>query len=310
MDEVVMKQTQVDKPEHIIRSASPDVLQIIQNNKSLIASLFVLCALATGIFGFTLGGFSENQSYKVSAKVNDISVLEEKIAVQDFVSLEIEKIDTKNRNFELQEENRTIVEASNTLEEKILGALMNNLDSKLLSNRSSNVNSFVQEAYNLIEMNLKIENFKKTEDYNLIDLSEYESTVKTRLARIPTLKPIPGSFPGYGWRRHPIYGYSEFHPASDQNAPHGTPIKAAGSGYVVASAFDWSRGYYIIINHGNGFTTTYMHNSANLVSTGENVNKGDVIARVGSTGISTGAHLHFEVAYNGTPFNPTTILIQ
>lgn len=305
-----MKQTQPDKSGHFVRSISPDVLQVIRNNKSLIFSLFVISVLATGIFGFSLGGFSVNRSYAVSVYTNELSVLEEKIAAQDFLCLEIEKVDTKKRNEELQEENRNIVEASNTLEEKILGALMSNLDSKLLSNRSATVNSFVQEAYNLIELNSKIEKFKKSDDYSLIDLSEYESTVKTRLARIPTLKPIPGSFPGYGWRRHPIYGYSEFHPAADQRAPYGTAVKAAGSGYVVASGFNWSRGYYVIINHGNGFTTTYMHHSANLVSTGDNVKKGDIIAKVGSTGISTGPHLHFEVAYNGTPFNPVTILIQ
>ena len=124
------------------------------------------------------------------------------------------------------------------------------------------------------------------------------------------MKPIPGSFPGYGWRRHPIYGYSEFHPASDQSAPYGTPVKATGSGYIVASAYNRSMGYYIIINHGNGFTSTYMHHSVNLVSAGENVKKGEIIAKVGSTGTSTGPHLHLEIAYNGTPFNPATILIQ
>ena len=69
-------------------------------------------------------------------------------------------------------------------------------------------------------------------------------------------------------------------------------------------------GYHVIINHGNGFVTTYMHNSKNLVVAGQRVKKGDKIGLVGSTGTATGPHLHFAVAYNGTPFNPQKILMQ
>jgi len=78
----------------------------------------------------------------------------------------------------------------------------------------------------------------------------------------------------------------------------------------VEASYNGSSGNYIVINHGNGFVTTYMHNSVNTVKAGKQVKKGDIIGKVGSTGTATGSHLHFQVTYNGTPLNPQTILIQ
>lgn len=95
------------------------------------------------------------------------------------------------------------------------------------------------------------------------------------------------------------------HKGIDIGAPKGTPIKAAASGTVVHSG-NKNDGYgnYIILSHGNGVQTYYAHCSQLLVSKGENVNQGQVIAKVGSTGISTGNHLHFEVRINGVAQNP------
>lgn len=297
-------------PSDRVRPAKIDLFLILKTNKALMASLFFVCIFSTGILGFTFGGFSSVNARTDSLDAYEIPKSVESINVSDTLCTEIEKIDTARKNQELIEVNKEIEEASNTLEETILGALMSNYEDKRLSSRSSDVDSYVQEARNLMDLDRKIEAFKKTDDYNLIDLSEYESAVKGTLERIPTLKPIPGTFPGYGWRRHPIFGYSEFHAAADQNARHGTNIRAAATGYVVTSSYSHSRGNYIIINHGNGFTTTYMHNSANLVSSGQSVKQGEVIGRVGSTGWATGPHLHFEVAYNGVRFDPRRILIH
>ena len=90
----------------------------------------------------------------------------------------------------------------------------------------------------------------------------------------------------------------------------GTNIVAAESGTVILASYGWNGGYgnYIIINHGNGVTTRYAHASQLYVSVGQTVSKGQVIAAVGTTGNSTGPHLHFEVRINGSHRNPLNYL--
>ena len=108
----------------------------------------------------------------------------------------------------------------------------------------------------------------------------------------------------FGWRTHPITGRSEFHSGLDMGAPGGSPILAAYDGVVVASAYNWSMGNYIMIDHGDGLYTVYMHASKLYVSSGDVVVAGETIAAVGTTGSSTGNHLHFSVRLNGQYVNP------
>lgn len=108
----------------------------------------------------------------------------------------------------------------------------------------------------------------------------------------------------YGWRIHPIYGTNKFHSGIDLGAPSGQPIKAAYRGEVVISEYSSSAGNYIMINHGNGLASVYMHCSKLNVSVGQIVEKGDIIGLVGSTGNSTGPHLHFSVRVNGEYVDP------
>lgn len=119
--------------------------------------------------------------------------------------------------------------------------------------------------------------------------------------------PLPGYSPGsaYGWRMHPIYHEMRFHAGEDIGAPTGTPILAADSG-VAAVYPDNGNGYgnYIMINHGGGRVTLYAHMSAFAISGGATVTQGQVIGYVGSTGNSTGPHLHFEVRVNGATTDP------
>jgi murein DD-endopeptidase MepM/ murein hydrolase activator NlpD len=116
----------------------------------------------------------------------------------------------------------------------------------------------------------------------------------------------------FGWRIHPIFKTRKFHRGIDISAPAGTAVFAAGNGTVLKADYGWGGGYgnRIWIDHGNGVVTTYNHlqNGSFRVSVGERVRKGDTIARVGSTGYSTGPHLHFEVWVNGEAVNPMTYL--
>jgi len=112
----------------------------------------------------------------------------------------------------------------------------------------------------------------------------------------------------YGYRIHPILGVQQFHNGVDMAAPSGSPILAAYDGEVVAASYSSTMGNYIMINHGDGLYTIYMHASSLGVSTGQVVARGEQIACVGSTGRSTGPHLHFGVRLNGSYVSPWNYL--
>lgn len=108
----------------------------------------------------------------------------------------------------------------------------------------------------------------------------------------------------FGYRTDPINGSTSYHSGIDMAAPAGSAILAAYDGVVVAADFNWSMGNYVMINHGDGLYTVYMHASALLVSKDDIVARGEQIAKVGTTGRSTGNHLHFSVRLNGSYVNP------
>ena len=117
----------------------------------------------------------------------------------------------------------------------------------------------------------------------------------------PSSKNITSPF---GTRKHPILGIERFHNGIDIGAKSGAPILAAYNGTVVSASYTSAMGNYIMIDHGDGLYTIYMHCSALYVSQGQYVSRGDTIAAVGSTGLSTGPHLHFTVRRNGEYVNP------
>jgi murein DD-endopeptidase MepM/ murein hydrolase activator NlpD len=108
----------------------------------------------------------------------------------------------------------------------------------------------------------------------------------------------------FGFRRHPIFGGRKFHTGIDLAGPNHSPIKAADSGTVIYSGGYGGYGRVVIVSHGKGMATLYAHMSKIAVSTGTNVSKGEVVGYEGSTGFSTGPHLHFEVRVDGKPNNP------
>ena len=121
------------------------------------------------------------------------------------------------------------------------------------------------------------------------------------------LWPLPGYYrlsSQFGYRIHPITGVAHSHTGIDIPASGGTPILAAKSGQVVTSAYHYSYGNYVVIDHGNGNSTLYAHMSSRAVSEGQMVTQGQVIGYVGTTGSSTGNHLHFEVRDNYTRVDP------
>jgi murein DD-endopeptidase MepM/ murein hydrolase activator NlpD len=125
----------------------------------------------------------------------------------------------------------------------------------------------------------------------------------------PFIIPVVGRLTSeFGYRTHPISGATRLHAGMDIAAPAGTPIGAAGAGTVVSAGWRGGYGNAVIIDHGGGVATLYAHQSRLAASVGQTVTQGQVIGYVGTTGYSTGNHLHWEVRVNGTPINPRSKL--
>lgn len=112
----------------------------------------------------------------------------------------------------------------------------------------------------------------------------------------------------FGYRIHPVYGDWRFHYGVDLSASSGTPIVATRSGVVTYATYSWSGGYYVTIDHQDGFSSKYLHMTHYIVSPGQKVSAGQIIGYVGSTGTSTGPHLHFSILYNGSHVNPANYI--
>ena len=148
----------------------------------------------------------------------------------------------------------------------------------------------------------------QTPDDNIVDYyDETGKSAKKFLVRKPISDGILRS--GFGVRRHPILGYAKMHTGVDWAAPHGTAIYSAGNGEVEKVGWEGGYGKYIRVKHTNGYETAYGHMTAYArgIEPGAKVRQGQVIGFVGSTGLSTGAHLHYEIMVNGRFVDPMRI---
>jgi murein DD-endopeptidase MepM/ murein hydrolase activator NlpD len=126
---------------------------------------------------------------------------------------------------------------------------------------------------------------------------------------IPAIWPVRGRLTaGFGQRMDPFSGEQAFHPGIDIADPSGTDVVATGNGLVIEAEPDAGYGRSILIDHGDGITTRYAHLSKIFVMVGEQVKQGDIIGAIGTSGRSTGPHLHYEVRIQGTPVNPGRFL--
>ena len=213
----------------------------------------------------------------------------------------------------LEEEEQVLKQAEESLEQEEASV------NTLISEKEKEINAY-QSDIKTKEQDIKAYEEEIAAQNEVIQaLEKAVAEEKAKLAEQNRLKYDGGMFqmpcPGYtrmssdyGWRIHPTLGYNKFHNGVDFAAPGGTPILAAYTGKVVASAYNSSMGNYIMIDHGDGLYTIYMHASKLYVSTGKMVAKGETIAAVGTTGRSTGNHLHFGVRLNGSYVSPWNYL--
>lgn len=147
------------------------------------------------------------------------------------------------------------------------------------------------------------------------ELADAISQNHDRLSHIPSIQPISEKdmtqmASGYGYRIDPIYGTSKHHDGMDFASPTGTPVYATGDAEVLDAGWNSGYGNLVELNHGYNYTTRYAHLSKINVAAGQKVKRGDLIGYVGSTGKSTGSHLHYEVRFKGVPQNPVNYYFQ
>jgi len=233
---------------------------------------------------------------KLIAAKHETQAAEEALR-QTKLELEDEKVNRELKLLELEEQ----------LEEAT--ALIASIQADLDTNIALFQEASAEEAKLQREINSKVEEMRKQEERDRIAaISRVRGTGEL-------MWPVPSSgniTSGYGVRMHPVFRVMRQHWGIDISASHGANVVAADSGRVITSAYNSSYGNYIVISHGNvngvTMTTLYAHLSSRRVSEGTDVSKGQVIGLIGSTGISTGPHLHFEVTVNGSRVNPQSKL--
>jgi len=175
------------------------------------------------------------------------------------------------------------------------------------------VSDSVQQSSSINDLAEKLDSIQITLNDRREKLTAMESMLIDRTLQNQTLPeglPALGGWMSslYGRRSDPINGKNEFHQGVDFAGKPDTPITAVATGIVIWSGPRYGYGNLVEISHGNGFTTRYAHSRKNLVTVGEKVDKGEIIALMGATGHSTGTHVHFEVLRYGKHLNPRRYL--
>lgn len=247
---------------------------------------------------------SENQRLKSSiTSLHEISMEHE--------SLLREKIDEiailKQREDSI---NSKIKEFTDKYKEMTESYISERVESSLSSRSSTRSDrSFVEDATELKELLDNLDRANATGVKINSDLSETQEKLEDYLSYVPTFWPTTGRISSvFGYRKDPFTAKKTYHSGVDIAAPKGQNILAAASGKVIFSGTQSGYGLCVFIDHGRGMVSVYGHCSKLKVKTGDIIEKGDLIAKVGSTGRSTGPHLHFELRVNNEPVDPLKYL--
>ena len=245
------------------------------------------------------------------------SILQQKYdnKVLEISSLEKENKDKTDELKKLKTQNMELYGITNEVENKLaeIDKLQRQLE-KMAGIKSPSRGGNIGRDIRLeeLEPEIEMEVLKETLEDKETELNIFIQDLEERfeyLEKVPDLWPAVGRLTsGFGNRRNPFGRGIRFHQGIDIANSSGTNIKASAKGVVTFAGNKAGYGKVIIIDHGNEYNSLYGHNQRLLVDVGDEVEKGQVIAKMGSTGRSTGPHLHFEVHKNGNPINPLDIL--
>jgi murein DD-endopeptidase MepM/ murein hydrolase activator NlpD len=228
----------------------------------------------------------------------DLRILQTLQLQQDFIAKKREEITQKKDELEIQKNAYARLQIQN----------------KQQQNRQLTAIQTKQQELSLLQNDRKaledaLDELEQTSKELEAQIRNYQNQNQIALGTRKYIRPVRGNITSYfGYRYHPILRKRKYHSGIDISLPYGSPILAADSGVIVFAGRNGGYGKMIIIDHGSGISTVYGHCSLLQVDQGQTVTKGQAIAQVGSTGLSTGPHLHFEVRKNGVPEDPLSYL--
>lgn len=258
------------------------ILRLMQNLS--VPSAFLLILALSGL-SFGTGFYMKSLAF------------EKQLANMQFAELQSLRMSNewlKNRVAVLQEEQAVLLDtAVADLDQKsrIIESILNSVgvDIKVQLSSENSGGPFTSSAENI-------------SDELILRTDQYLDT----LQNIPLGAPVPGVLTSrFGWRNDPINGKKAYHRGLDIRGRKGSDVKATANGKVKIENYDKGNGRYILVDHGNGFVTKYAHLKKSFVETGDSVTRDQIIGLVGSTGRSTGPHVHYEIHYEDKIVNPT-----
>ena len=282
----------------------------ISLNVDSIAALILLGIFVVAYIAYQLGAVSADKIGLVDGRIGvEIPLNDESVSASNYEDnlnayiTQIAELHTRLINLDRQTER-----IQDVMKRQLVGGKkLPNLSKKDKLNGKGGpfINDEVSEKDITLAINTLMEKIEIREDlYNKMEAMMLKQSVLKNT--LPSLYPVdvPYRSSSYGWRHDPILGIRAFHSGLDFSAATGEPIKATASGIVTASGIAPDYGKFIKIKHGDGLETRYAHASKLLVKEGDIVSKEQIIALVGSTGRSTGPHLHYEIRLHGQSLDP------
>lgn len=264
----------------------------------LIASSLIFAA-AFIVFSYFFG-VSSNPNLTISSLKNENKELKKEVeriteSYREMLS-DVENISALNEELRVSANLQPISD-----EERLLGV------GGSANYLASNLNIRDVEVKNLLKSVDEMIKALEFEKNQTIEIADKLSMNKDLHKCIPAIKPTLGNYSidGFGMRRHPILGVRKFHHGIDINCDSGTSVRAPGNGKVIIVERQAGFGLVIEIDHGFGYRTVYAHLSQAMVKQGDSIKRGQVIAKSGNSGLSSGPHLHYEVHHDGIAMDPT-----
>jgi len=266
---------------------------------TVLLALSLLFAASFIVFSYFFG-VSSNPNLTISSLKNENKELKKEIeritdSYREMLS-DVENISALNEELRVSANLQPISD-----EERLLGV------GGSANYVASNFNIRDVEVKNLlksVDEMIKVLEFEKNQTIEIADKLRMNKELHKC---IPAIKPTLGNYSidGFGMRRHPILGVHKFHHGIDINCDAGTSVRAPGNGKVVVVERQAGFGLVVEIDHGFGYRTVYAHLSQAMVNQGDSIKRGQVIAKSGNSGLSSGPHLHYEVHYDGIAMDPT-----
>lgn len=263
----------------------------------LVASSLIFAVLLFVFYYFF--GIGSNPNLTISSLKNENKELKNEIKIitesYDKIAADVENITALNEELRISANLKPI-----SREERLLGV------GGSADYLYSNLNIRDAEVKNLLRSVEEIIKAVEFEKNQTVAIANQLNTNEKLHQNIPAIKPTVGNYSidGFGMRRHPILGIMRFHNGIDINCDSGTPVRAPGNGKVVVVERRSGFGLVIEIDHGFGYRTIYAHLSQAMVKEGENIKRGQTIAKSGNSGLSSGPHLHYEVHHDGVSLDP------